>query len=175
MVYNTIDLTNNFLSRFFCIIGKRMLLNGELNLQCSYQISLLTRDKILDQANIVESLEIHQHLMMNWLTFWNLFALRWGCPGSSDGKESACNTGGLGLIPGLGRSPGEGNSYPLPVFLYGEFHGQRSVVDYSPWGPKESDTTKLLTQTFALRCTGFVIFDKGEIIFRINVFSEASL
>ena len=65
MVYNTIDLTNNFLSRFFCIIGKRMLLNGELNLQCSYQISLLTRDKILDQANIVESLEIHQHLMMN--------------------------------------------------------------------------------------------------------------
>ena len=31
-------------------------------------------------------------------------------PCSSDGKESACNVGGLGLIPGLGRSPGEGNS-----------------------------------------------------------------
>ena len=33
--------------------------------------------------------------------------------GDSDGKESACNAGGLGSIPGLGRSPGEGNSNPL--------------------------------------------------------------
>ena len=33
--------------------------------------------------------------------------------GGSDGKESVCNAGDLGLIPGLGRSPGEGNSYPL--------------------------------------------------------------
>ena len=36
-----------------------------------------------------------------------------GFPGGSDGKESACNTGNPGLIPGSGRSPGEGNSYPL--------------------------------------------------------------
>ena len=36
-----------------------------------------------------------------------------GFPGSSDGKESACNAGDLGLIPGLGRSPGEGNGYSL--------------------------------------------------------------
>ena len=34
-------------------------------------------------------------------------------PGSSDGKESTCNAGDLGLIPGLGRSPGEGNGSPL--------------------------------------------------------------
>ena len=34
-------------------------------------------------------------------------------PGSSDGKESACNAGDPGSIPGLGRSPGEGNGYPL--------------------------------------------------------------
>ena len=34
-------------------------------------------------------------------------------PGDSDHKESACNAGGLGLIPGSGRSPGEGNGYPL--------------------------------------------------------------
>ena len=34
-------------------------------------------------------------------------------PGGSVGKESACNVGDLGLIPGLGRSPGEGNSYTL--------------------------------------------------------------
>ena len=37
----------------------------------------------------------------------------WGFPGSSAGKESACNVGDLSLIPGLGRSPGEGNGYPL--------------------------------------------------------------
>ena len=34
-------------------------------------------------------------------------------PGGSDGKESACNAGDQGLIPGLGRSPGEGNDNPL--------------------------------------------------------------
>ena len=37
-----------------------------------------------------------------------------GFPGGSDGKESTCNVGGLGLIPGLGRSPGEGHGNPLP-------------------------------------------------------------
>ena len=36
-----------------------------------------------------------------------------GFPGGSDGKESACNSGDPGLIPGLGRSPGEGNGNPL--------------------------------------------------------------
>ena len=36
-----------------------------------------------------------------------------GFPGGSAGKESACNVGDLGLIPRLGRSPGEGNGYPL--------------------------------------------------------------
>ena len=42
-----------------------------------------------------------------------------GFPGCSDSKESACNVGDPGLIPGSGRSSGE-------VFLPGEFHGQRS-------------------------------------------------
>ena len=36
-----------------------------------------------------------------------------GFPGGSDGKESACNAGDPGSIPGLGRSPGEGNCYRL--------------------------------------------------------------
>ena len=36
-----------------------------------------------------------------------------GSPGGSDGKESACSVGDLGFIPGLGRSPGEGNGNPL--------------------------------------------------------------
>ena len=37
----------------------------------------------------------------------------WGFPGGSEGKESACNVGDLDSITGLGRSPGEGNGYPL--------------------------------------------------------------
>ena len=46
-----------------------------------------------------------------------------GFPCSSAGKESACNAGNLGFIPGLGRSPGEGKGYlPTPVFWPGEFH-----------------------------------------------------
>ena len=36
-----------------------------------------------------------------------------GFPGGSDGKESACNAGDQGSIPGSGRSPGEANGYPL--------------------------------------------------------------
>ena len=61
------------------------------------------------------------------------------------GKEFAYNagdTGDVGLIPGLGRSPGVGNGNS-PVFLPGESHGQRSLVGYSPQGCKESDTTKV--------------------------------
>ena len=42
----------------------------------------------------------------------------WGFPGGSAGKESACSAGDLGLIPGLGRSPGEGKGYPLNVIYW---------------------------------------------------------
>ena len=45
-----------------------------------------------------------------------------GFAGGSDGKESACNTGDLGLTPGSGRSPGRREWLPTPVFLPGEFH-----------------------------------------------------
>ena len=52
-----------------------------------------------------------------------------GFPGGSVGKESACNAKDLGLIPVLGRSPGEGKVLPTPEFWHGEFHGL-----YSPQG-----------------------------------------
>ena len=52
-----------------------------------------------------------------------------GFPCGSAGKESACNAGDLGSIPGLERSPGEGKGLCNPVFWPGEFH-----VLYSPWG-----------------------------------------
>ena len=65
-----------------------------------------------------------------------------GCPWWLRCKESACNVGDLGSIPGLGRSPGGGNT---PVFLPGEFHGQRSLEGYSLWGCKESDMSQKLS------------------------------
>ena len=62
-------------------------------------------------------------------------------PSGSAGKESACNMGDLGLMPGLGRSPGEGNSYPL------QYSGLENSMYYSPWGAKSqtrlSDLTSL--------------------------------
>jgi len=56
-----------------------------------------------------------------------------GFPSGSDGKESACNVSWRREWP------------PTPVFLPGEFHGQRSLAGYSPWDCKESDMTEQLT------------------------------
>ena len=61
---------------------------------------------------------------------------------SSVGKESAGNAGDPGLIPGSGRTPGEGKWQTTLVLLPGKSHGQRSLAGYSPQGRKESDTTE---------------------------------
>ena len=47
-----------------------------------------------------------------------------GFPGGSDGKEATCNAGDLSLIPGLGRSPGEGKGYPI------QYSGLQNSMDY---------------------------------------------
>ena len=65
-----------------------------------------------------------------------------GFPGGSDSKESACNVGDLGLIPGLGRIPWRRAWQPTPVFLPGESHGQRSLEGYSYVVEKELDMTE---------------------------------
>ena len=67
----------------------------------------------------------------------------WSFPGGSDGKESACNAGDPGLITGSGRFPAEGNDNPLQCSCLENAHGQRRLMDYSPWGRKESDMTEL--------------------------------
>jgi len=63
-----------------------------------------------------------------------------GFPCGSAAKESACNAGDLGFIPGFGRSPGEGKGYPLQYSGLENSHGL-----YSPWGHKESETTEQLS------------------------------
>ena len=62
-------------------------------------------------------------------------------PGDSDSKESACSAVDPGSIPGSGRSL-EKEMAPHFSILAVEFHEQRSLVDYSLWGHKESDTTE---------------------------------
>ena len=64
-----------------------------------------------------------------WLPWW------------FSGKESPCDAGASGSIPGLGRPPGAGNGKPTPGFLPGKSHRQRSLEGYSPWGHKELDMT----------------------------------
>ena len=56
--------------------------------------------------------------------------------------DSACNAGDLGSIPGLGKSPGGGHGNPLQYSCLENPQGQRSLADYSPWGPKELDMTE---------------------------------
>ena len=63
-------------------------------------------------------------------------------PGGSDDKESASIARDLGSIPGLGRSPEE-EMESTPVFLPGEFHGQRSLA-----GHKENNTFKKIPAGF---------------------------
>ena len=67
-----------------------------------------------------------------------------GFPGGSDDQKIACNAGDLDSIPGFGRSPGEWQ--PTPIFLPGEFHGQRNLVGYSSWGLKELAMTETSSQ-----------------------------
>ena len=77
-----------------------------------------------------------------------LHRLKVGFPSGSDDKESACSAGDVrdvGSIPGSGKIPCRREWLPTPVFLSGEFHGQRSLVGYSPWGHKELETTKGLS------------------------------
>ena len=61
------------------------------------------------------------------------FSLRRSFPGSLGGKESTCNIGDPGSIPGLGKIPWRRKGQPSPVFLTGKSHGQRSMVGYSLW------------------------------------------
>ena len=62
-------------------------------------------------------------------------------PGGSDGKEPACNAGGLGFDPWVRKIPWRRKWKHTPVLLPGEFHGQKRLVGYSPRSRKESDMT----------------------------------
>ena len=66
-----------------------------------------------------------------------------GFPGGSAGKESACNAGDLGLIPGLGKSLGEGKGYPL------QYSGLENSMDCIAHGVTKSRTQLSDFHTFS--------------------------
>ena len=82
------------------------------------------KQQLLSLCHVLDSLA---SLHRTTLTPWALI------PGGSGRKESACNAGDAGSIPGSGRSP-EKEWQSTPLFLTAESHGQRSLVGYSPWG-----------------------------------------
>ena len=69
-----------------------------------------------------------------WRRKWQPTPVFLGFPGALAGKESACNAGDLDLIPGLGRSPGEGKGYPL------QYSGLENSMDCIVLGVTKSQT-----------------------------------
>ena len=83
----------------------------------------------------------HDEHMFVWRPWGELMDVTTGpmdFPGGSVGKESTCNAEDLGLIPESGTSPGEGKGNLLQYSCLEDTMG--SLVGYSPWGGKESDT-----------------------------------
>ena len=97
--------------------------------------------KLLErEVDILKSVK-HEHIIHLEQVF-ETPKVKLGFLGGSEGKESVWNVGDLDSVPGLGRFPWRREWQPTPVFLCGEYHGLRSLVGYSPWGCKESDTTE---------------------------------
>ena len=79
-----------------------------------------------------------------------------GFPDGSVAKKSACNAGNTGLIPGLGRSPGEGNTHSN-ILAWRIPWTERNLAGYSPWSvgqdlPTKPHTTNKITNARCLTC-----------------------
>ena len=109
-------------------------------------------------------------MQMGFLMPWKVLLLEFFPSCGSAGKESACNVGDQGLIPGLGRSLGEENSYPL------QYSGLENSMDYSPWGFKESDTIEWLSLHYEIEETQIIyIGNISNIIFKNKFLSALSV
>ena len=75
-------------------------------------------------------------------------------PGGSDSKSVCLQCRRPGFDPWVGKILWRRKWQPTPVILPGKSHGRRSLVGYSPWGRKESDTTKRFHFHFLLSCIG---------------------
>ena len=104
--------------------------------------------------------ELRMHLQFNLTFILKLRDAHWkilGFPCGSDSEEFACNAGDLGSIPGLGGSPGGGHGNPLQYSCLENPLRQRSLVGYSPWSCKESNTTEWLSTVKDFRQDDYMI------------------
>ena len=136
--------------------------------ECLYTAGT-SRCKLLDepQAQMPQGQNFSLDPSTRWSCFLeNIFNLSksWmELLGGSDGKESACNAGELGSIPGLGRFPGGGNGNPTPILLPGESHRQRSLEGYTVHGVTKSWTQ--LNNVTLLSLTLLICKLKLEVLF----------
>ena len=94
-----------------------------------------------------------------------------GCPGNSDGKESACNAGDVGLNPGSGGSPGEGNGNPLQYYCLG------NPMERGTWCTTVHGVTKSqtwLSNTFTFRGQNQLLTVQDELLKLINEYSKGA-
>jgi len=92
----------------------------------------------LDPSGLVSAYECPESI--HRVEYLSLFILQAGLPRWLSGKKSTCQCRRqrrCGFNPWVGKSPWRRKWQPAPVFLPGKFHGQRSLVGYSPWGYKE--------------------------------------
>ena len=76
-------------------------------------------------------------------------------------RADAGGTGGVGLIPAR-KISWRRKWQPTLVFLLGKFHGQRSLVDYSPWGHKECPLSEIWTFSIQIKFHGMTIAQSNQ-------------
>ena len=95
--------------------------------------SYMAEHKLSDAYDLVEvNLKREECVGIKLYPGYNKLYITDEIPGSSDGNESACNARDLGWIPESGRSPGEGNGYPLQYSCL-KSPWTEEPVGYSPW------------------------------------------
>ena len=98
-------------------------------------MKMSTTDKNIQHCNDLESPQIYNMCIEH---IYDTYVFSSG----SDGNESTCNVGDPGLIPGWGRSPGEGNGSPLQNSCLENPMDRGALRVYSPWGLQELDATE---------------------------------
>ena len=110
---------------------------------CWWRFSRREKEEHMTKISFVCQRWEHWNWKKNQEMLW--INVKGGLPRWLSGKEFAYNAEDTDLIPGSGRSPGEGWQC-TPVFLPGESHGQRNPVGYHPWGHKELAATEGLNK-----------------------------
>ena len=108
-------------------------------------IILSSPSTTIDKESVAHLVPCEQLWEPSWELKLKLHQEKEGFPCGSDSKETACNVGDLGVIPGLGRSPGGRLDNPLQNSCLENSHGEKSLAGYSPWCCKERDTTEWLS------------------------------